>query len=137
MKEERKVTSHMRIIQVPRENPAEFQRQYNKVSAELAKFTPDKTHMHNDKYFTTMFTYDEVEVKMIPQSLKEEFELAGMAKCCGACPHLEIGHNKARKTWPCPFSKYGQSRIDDSACEIFYKELAAGLAKPREPEEEI
>lgn len=130
MKTEKKVTTIRRVVKSA--NADEYERLFNKMAAELAEHNPVIKDIDNKDLFVSYFTYEETEVKEVPETVEDEFKLQGIEYCCEACPHLEIGHNKARKKWPCMFSKYGQSRKDSKACELFYKELAQGLVKPRE-----
>ena len=64
-----------------------------------------------------------------PETIQDEYELAGLACTCADCPHLERGKHRTKKKWPCKYSKYGITMVTSPACERFYEELAAGKIK--------
>ena len=63
----------------------------------------------------------------VAETIAEEYELAGMGKKCGDCPHLENTGDKRKKKFPCPYSKYGETMVTTAACNRYYEELEAGL----------
>ena len=73
------------------------------------------------------------EVDMVPETIRDEFELAGEIYHCIDCPHLDMtNYWKSKKKYPCKYSTYGMTFTTSCACEVFYKGLMRGEIKPRE-----
>ena len=73
------------------------------------------------------------EYDKVPETVADEFELAGEIYHCIDCPHLDMSNYwKSKKKYPCKYAKYGATFTTSCACEVFYKELMRGEITPRE-----
>ena len=100
-------------------NGADFERKFNAASEELAAYRPEITLKDGDG-FSAYFLYN-VNICQ-PETLEDDFSMRVRACHCSDCKFLEIGTDARRKTFPCPYSEYGETRIDAPACERFYEE---------------
>ena len=124
-------TKH-RIKVIQAKDPLSFERQYNEAAQDLDKYDPDITVDHEGGVYFAYFMY--TLHKPAPESVADEFKLAGISHTCSECPYLEIGQDARRKTWPCKYSRYGTSTIDRRAGGIRLKKLMAGTVRPRDRE---
>ena len=124
-------TKH-RIKVIQAKDPLSFERQYNEAAQELDQYDPDITVDHEDGVYFAYFMY--TLHKPVPETVADEFKLAGIEHTCSECPYLQIGQDARRKTWPCEYSTYGTSTIDSPACEILLKKLMAGTVRLRDTE---
>lgn len=124
-------TKH-RIKVIQAKDPLVFQRQYNEAAEELDKYDPDITVDHEGGVHIAYFMY--TLHKPVPETLEDEFKLAGIEHTCSECPDLKIGQDARRKTWPCEYAPYGTSTIDTPACEYLLKRLMAGTVQLRDTE---
>lgn len=109
------------------DNAEEFDRLFNKASAELpssAELVWDPSPM------CVHFIYTDTE--KIPETVKDEYELKGITYCCRNCPYLEKDEDRRKRRHACKYAVYGEVFEDEPACERFYRELNAGLLKPEE-----
>lgn len=106
-----------RVITVSANDFDEFDRLYNETSDKLAKYDPETKDLDR---LTTRFYYEVPE--KIAEDLEDDFNLHHESPKCADCPFLEIGDDRRRKWFPCPYSTYGQACIDSPACEVFYQE---------------
>lgn len=100
-------------------NGADFERKFNEVAEELAEYEPEITMKEGDG-FCAYFLYN-MNIRF-PENESDQFSMQGYECHCSDCPFLEIGTDARRKTFPCKFSKYGETRIDAPACARFYEE---------------
>ena len=101
-----------------------FQEQYNKTAEELSQYDPEIRIEQKSSGHCAYFMYTvHIEDQM---SLSDAFRRFGYAHKCMECPFLEIGTDARRKTWACPYSPHGESRVDAEMCEYMYKLLAQG-----------
>ena len=122
-------TKH-RIKVIQAKDPLVFQRQYNEAAEELDKYDPDITVEHEGGTHIAYFMYT-LHIAT-PETVRDEFTLAGIHHTCSECPFLEIGQDARRKRWPCRYSEYGTSSIDHEACEVLLKKLMAGTVRLRD-----
>ena len=114
-----KEKTKQRIKVVSATNGADFERKFNEVSDELAKYDPE-VRMKDGDGFCAYFMYT-MNIRM-PETEEDDFSIHHYTcKCCD-CPFLEIGTDARRKWFPCKYTEYGETRIDAPACDIFYKE---------------
>ena len=126
--------SKHRIKVIQARDPLSFERQYNEAAEELDKYDPEIRVEREGGLHIAYFMY--TLHKPIPETIKDEFTLAGIEHTCSECPYLEIGQDARRKTWPCKYTTYGTSTIDSPACEILLKKLMQGTVKLRDTEVE-
>lgn len=115
MKEDKKP----QIKVVTATNGADFERKFNEAAEELAKYDPE-VRMKDGDGFCAYFMYT-LYIRQ-PETTEDHFDIQGHACYCCDCPFLEIGTDARRKTFPCKYSKYGETRIDAPACARFYEE---------------
>lgn len=98
--------------------------EYEDVIQEILDTYPYAKIKHHDT--TPLLAYIEwTEVTKIPETLADEYELAGEIHYCGDCPHLETeGGTWNQKKFPCKYAKYGATYTTMPACDVFYRELA-------------
>lgn len=124
-------TQHkIKVIQA--RDPATFQRKYNAAADELDKYGPEIDAGFKDGYFYALFKY-EMNIPR-PETVSDEFTLAGIRHTCGECPYLEIGQDNRRKLWPCEYSDTGMASKDAPACEVLLKRLMLGTIRLRNVE---
>lgn len=108
-------------------DPAEFDKLYNSAFDELAKYDPEvEEYMWGDKRCAT-FKY--TETLKITETQEDDFMQHNVRCTCSDCPFLEVGTDARRKWFPCPYSDMGETRIDASACETFYREAVRLMRK--------
>lgn len=106
----------------------DFDRKFNEVSESLGS---DAELVWDTAPMTVHFIYKE-KVR-IPETVKEEYEeILGEHFFCRQCPYAIRGKDGRNGIKGC--SKHVRENVVDydSACEMFYKELAQGKIKPRE-----
>ena len=118
-----------RIKVIQAKDPAIFERQYNTAADELDQYDPDITVKIESGVYYALFTY--TLHKPVPESIKDEFTLAGIHHTCSECPYLEIGTDCRRKNWPCKYSEYGTANAEGDMCELMLKRLMAGTVRLR------
>jgi hypothetical protein len=101
-------------------DPAEFDRLYNSTSDELAMWDPEVDTFNMNGVLYARFVYEERE--KIAVTKEDEFMQENVRCTCSDCPFLEVGTDARRKWFPCKYSSCGESRLDSSACEVFYRE---------------
>lgn len=122
-------TQH-KIKVVTGKDAARFERNYNAIAAELAEYDPDVSVKIEGGMFYAVFTY--TLHKPYPETIQDEFTLAGISHKCAECPYLEIGNDNRRKVWPCKYSEYGSANMEKPACEYLLKKLMQGKVKLRD-----
>lgn len=126
------VKQRLKVVQS--KDPQRFQNDFNETADELEEYDPT---IEVKEEGGTHFAYFRYAVhKQLPETIEDEFTLAGIHHHCSDCPFLEIGHDARRKTWPCRYSEYGESNMERPACEVFLRKLMQGAARVRgvEPE---
>ena len=114
-----KEKSKMQIKVVSATNGADFERKFNEVSDELAEYEPE-VKMKDGDGFCAYFMY--ISYIRVPETEEDDFNIHHHeCKCCD-CPFLEVGTDARRKWFPCKYTEYGETRMDASACDVFYKE---------------
>ena len=106
-----------RVLTVSADDFEAFDRLYNETSDRLARYEPETKDLDA---LTTRFYYTVPE--KVAEDLADDFDLHHESPKCADCPFLEIGEDRRRKWFPCPYANYGQAYIDGPACEVFYKE---------------
>lgn len=104
--------------------PMEFDDLYNETARELGTSIVDVKDLDA---LTARFYYTTIAREQ--ETTGDGFELHGACAHCGDCPYLEVKADARRKTFPCAYSTYGETRIDCPACDVFYKDA---IAKMRE-----
>lgn len=112
-----KEITRRRVLTISAKDFAEYDRLYNETSDRLARCEPETKDIDA---LTTRFYY--TETGKIPENLADDFNQHHESPKCADCPFLEVGEDRRRKWFPCPYSTYGQACIDSPACEVFYKE---------------
>lgn len=97
---------------------------YNETAKELGTALID---VKDFDALTARFYYTTIAKEQ--ETTGDDFELHGASACCGDCPYLEAKADARRKTFPCAYSTYGETRVDCPACDVFYKDA---IAKMRE-----
>ena len=90
-------------------------------NTELRNVEVDHRERHN---FCAYVTYEEVE--RVPEDLKDEYELMGVAFTCGDCPHRQHTEDRRVKRFACNAGVEAYVCKCDPACNRFYEELQAG-----------
>ena len=106
-----------RVLTVSADDFEAFDRLYNETSDRLARYEPETKDLDA---LTTRFYYTVPE--KVAEDLADDFDLHHESPKCADCPFLEIGDDRRRKWFPCPYANYGQACINSPACEVFYKE---------------
>ena len=106
-----------RVLTVSADDFEAFDRLYNETSDRLARYEPETKDLDA---LTTRFYYTVPE--KVAEDLADDFDLHHESPKCADCPFLEIGDDRRRKWFPCPYANYGQAYIDSPACEVFYRE---------------
>ena len=113
----------MRQTEVPQvktisaKSQKEFDKLFNSTARELGASVTDVKDIDG----TTARFYYTVTEKQV-ENLGDDF-MQNNERChCSDCPFLEIGTDARRKWFPCPYSTYGETRLDSPACEVFYHE---------------
>ena len=100
-------------------NGADFERKFNAAAEDLAKYEPE-VQLKSGDGFCAYFMYNMNICQ--PETLEDNFSMHVNVCHCSDCKFLEIGTDARRKTFPCPYAEYGETRIDSPACERFYEE---------------
>lgn len=95
----------------------EFDKLYNSTARELGGAV---TRIDDLSETVSRFHYTVGENQI--ECIGDEFIQQGAYCHCSDCPFLEIGRDARRKTFPCQYAKYGETRMDAPACDFFYKE---------------
>ena len=106
-----------RVLTVSADDFEAFDKLYNETSDRLARYEPETKDLDA---LTTRFYYTVPE--KVAEDLADDFDLHHESPKCADCPFLEIGDDRRRKWFPCPYANYGQACINSPACEVFYKE---------------
>lgn len=126
-----KTTHRIQIVQA--RDPASFERKYNAVADEVDEYDPEITVQLEGGVYYAIFKY--TLHKLVPQTVSDEFTVAGITHTCSECPYLEIGTDNRRKNWPCKYAEYGTASVDQPACEILLRKLMQGTVRLRNTEE--
>lgn len=95
----------------------EFDELYNSTAQELGVSI---TEVKDIDATTSRFYYTMTSRRS--ETLADDFMQHNVICHCSDCPFLEITTDARRKTFPCKYSKYGETRVDALACEMFYQE---------------
>lgn len=95
----------------------EFDKLYNSTARELGGSV---TEVKDLDATSARFYYVVTEKKA--ETAEDDFMQHNERCHCSDCPFCEIGTDARRKTFPCKYAKYGETRIDAPACEVFYHE---------------
>lgn len=122
----------MRQVTIKGNNPEDFDRKMNEI---LMKHSDVKIEREPSVPMMCYLTFfDEV---LEPESLRDEYELAGCTLKCGSCPYLRKSEDKRRKKHFCPV-KQATVRMDMYCCEKFFEDVEEGIIIiERRPELEI
>lgn len=127
-----KETKYLQIRVVSNVDPEQFQDEFNKAQLELASKKPQSTYSIEGDSFKAVIQYE--ETKYVPETASDQAQLDGIQILCDECPHFERDKNKdgsprmISKHGTCPFCD--SVRIDQNACEWFYRKVLLGEAKP-------
>ena len=133
-----KTTNVQQIKVIYATTAAEFQEAFNKAQQELAGKNPS-VQFNMAEGHCAYITY--TESKDIPETLEDEFELAGASYHCRNCPKFEWPRvasgevSKVKKRGSCPVATYGIAYRNGRACDFFYRSLVQGEIDPIEDEE--
>ena len=122
-----KIIRQRKCRTVSANGPEDFDEKFNAVSLELG--TDAELKWEETKPYTVHLIY--TEVTKVAETMKEEYEeVLGEKYYCIQCPYFELGKNRKESSKGC--TKDNPLAVDYTpACELFYKELAQGLIKPR------
>lgn len=95
----------------------------DKVNAVLSSVNDPEIKIDGNRPFTAYIFYE--EEKVIPETVKDEFELRGELYTCNDCPYYEPSTDGRIKYTACRYSTF-RVGANTSACELFYKRLAKG-----------
>lgn len=106
-----------------------YEEEFNRMAEELKEKSPTIKDIFENGTLTTVFTYEEEE--RVPECAKDEAEIAGIRYTCGDCPYLQDDGDKRKRSFPCDYSEWSRTRVDQPACDKFYRDLMRGEIKPR------
>ena len=109
-----------KVRTVQAKNPAEFDRLFNETSDSM----PSTAELVWDGNMCVHFLYD--ETVQIPQTVREEFEVAGDIHFCKECHYLEDDGDKRKKRFRCKYAEHLLTCKDSPACDVYYRELMNG-----------
>lgn len=127
-----------RLIVVTDNDPAVFQDKFNKAWDQVESKNPTyqfNMHMGHCAYIT----YTE-EIR-IPETIEDQYALAGISYRCRNCPHFEWPRtrtgeiNRVTKEGGCRYASLGISYRGTFACEYFYRQMINGELTPIEDDE--
>ena len=117
------------------DDPADFQKKFNLQMAALADKKPTIEFNHSQG-FCAYITYDEATHQVT--SIADEFHADGIKFECRNCPLHEIETDGRKKRVPCKYADTAFTKLDDEACEIFYRRLMQREIEPiGEPKEYV
>lgn len=102
-------------------NPEDFETKLNSVLEELAGCKTELVFNLNAG-FCAYITY--TNTKQIPETVEDEYELAGIRFYCYECPMYEIPFDGRIKYTDC--KNGNKCKAGDCACEWLYREVKAG-----------
>ena len=116
-----------RVAVIATRDPEEFERQVNEKLEELSDRKPDVMYdITND--FHALISYEETIEEV--RTVEDEFLAEGIRYVCGQCPFREQPEDKRRKNVSCVYSDLGQTHLDMSSCEVFYRAVKRGDVEP-------
>lgn len=117
------------------DEPADFQKKFNLQMAALASKHPTIEFNHSQG-FCAYITYEETTRQVT--SIADEFHADGIRFECRNCPLHEIETDGRKKRVPCKYADTAFTKLDDEACEIFYRRLMQREIEPiGEPKEYV
>lgn len=119
-----KEREHRRVCTISAKTFDEFDSLYNETADRLAKFDPE---VRDIDALSARFYYTETE--KISESLADDFSQHHQSCTCADCPFLEIGNDRRRKWFTCPYASHGETRIDSEACDHFYREAVKRMRR--------
>lgn len=112
-----RVTDVKQVRTVSAKSVKEFDKLFNQTADELGSSVVEVKEIDA----TTARFYYQI-TKKEPEELADTFMQNNAGCHCSDCPFLEIGNDARRKTFPCKYAKYGETRVDATACKVFYQE---------------
>lgn len=109
-----------RVKTIATRDPKSFDKLYDSTADRLVEYNPEIESFTLGDMFCARFSYQEVD--SIPETIEDEFMQNNVRCTCSDCPFLMVGTDARRKTFPCKYAPYGESRIDSPACAVFYRE---------------
>lgn len=97
----------------------------NALNAVLREIKEPEIMFDTNRPLLAYVTYDEYE--MIPESVRDAYEMRGETHYCGQCPYFRPSQDKRIKHVTCELGE--RTRVDRCACELFYKLLNNGEIK--------
>ena len=121
-----KTVTRKQFVVVEAETGPEYQDKINSfyTNPEIKAIHVD--HRNRDN-FCAFVTYEMTE--MIPETIKDQYELAGITFTCSDCPFLERKEDGRVRNFTCltpENSGEEWTRRDSEACEYFYRALSVG-----------
>ena len=110
---------------IQEKDPEEFDRKFNESSEKLNNIVEIKW---DSAPMCVHLIYEERE--RIPESISEEFLLAGIKYYCKDCHYFMKGKNKRCKSYGCRYSICSNATEYTPACEFFLEKLKSGEVKP-------
>lgn len=115
------------IAVIQEDNAKAFQDAFNSTIKALAKNNPQhEINMTNG--FCAIITYDEALREV--DCVADEYHADGIYYNCADCPLHEAVTDGRKKKIPCTHSTSGYCRMDNEACEVFYRRMKMGDIVP-------
>ena len=127
-----------RLIVVTDNDPAAFQEKFNEAWDQVEDKNPSYEFNKQMGHCAYIMYTEEIQ---IPETIEDQYALAGVSYRCRNCPHFEWPMTKAgrvnriTKKGGCRFASLGISYRDGFACEYFYKQMINGELTPIEDDE--
>lgn len=107
----------------------QFEKEFNAKSRELAEKITDTKVEIDGTVFTAIISYKETVEVM--DSVADEFHAEGIRYLCKHCPHIEDTFDGRVKWCTCKYADLGRTHKDHEACELFYRQVKAGMIQPK------
>lgn len=105
-------------------NPIEFQDGFNEAMDALAEYEPQYEIREVGGGLWAIITWTVTE--RIPDSVRDEYHMAGVRYVCDQCPLHEVVKDKRVKIVKCEHTETGSTNRGHECCEHFYTLLKEG-----------
>lgn len=116
------------FVPIDEDNAADFAAEINKAVVNLAQYNPEII-IDNKQPFTAYVKY--MQNINIADSVKDEYHADGLYFTCAQCPLHEIETDGRKKTVPCKYADLAYTRLNNEACEVFYRRLMLRDIEPK------
>ena len=124
----------MKTITVPQfaaistDSAAEFAAEINKTVVALANSQPEII-IDKKQPFTAYVKYQQ-DIN-IADSVRDEYHADGIYFTCAQCPLHDIETDGRKHTVPCKYADLAYTRLNNEACEVFYRRLMLREIEPK------